>query len=518
MTARMREIAQAMMRSATMSQSMEEQQISLMAARMREMSISNPASARRLTMCSYHDRPSGDCGYAEGEIELADGTRHRCSGSVIKGALNGFCVITITTEPEDRSPVEVSAMFNLGYAVGVTYMQWPDGLLLQASLEDSVLVTTGHDRFVFASFPNADPPFAFQRPSSNEFVVFMEPPVNMTALGASSGSGKMLDISRSCHFAQALKSHVISCFDNHNGKLDKSIIIVPEESTPWLDVVRKYSIRQTTATAEVQEDARPFAGVLAITSASQVMSSSKSLSNEDHDFSLWCLILMQLESWTAQTSKSREESKLDAGTANTVNQKNEAWTLFEYKMADPSHSIIQKLTRSRTSTNIYESNHAAAEERFFDIKSADQTVDTAVRMRSGTVSKPQTELPAYNLRCMPLFLRALSTFQSKHVMSQNIVLKGSGYRILIKAARGIKERFDNATTLSQRLAALKHRNDTLPVLLRLLPHVLHQVQDENWASFSMALEFAWWLHEIAPVQLNFYGLHVLSCACVLGCR
>jgi hypothetical protein len=119
---------------------------------------------------------------------------------------------------------------------------------------------------------------------------------------------------------------------------------------------------------------------------------------------------------------------------------------------------------------------------------------------------------------MPLFLRALSTFQGKQVMSQNIVLKGSGYRILIKAARSVKERSDNASTVPQRFAATKYRNETLPVLLRLLPHVLHLVQDENWASFSMTLEFAWWLHEIAPVQLNFYGMHVLSCACVLGCR
>ena len=100
MSARMREVAQAMMRSATISQSIEEQQISLMSARMREMSVENPAAARRLTMCTYHDRPSGDCGYAEGEIELADGTCHRCSGSVIKGALNGLCVITITA-PDD---------------------------------------------------------------------------------------------------------------------------------------------------------------------------------------------------------------------------------------------------------------------------------------------------------------------------------------------------------------------------------------------------------------------------------
>ncbi len=47
---------------------------------------------------------------------------------------------------------------------------------------------------------------------------------------------------------------------------------------------------------------------------------------------------------------------------------------------------------------------------------------------------------------------------------------------------------------------------------------LHQVQDENWSTFTMGLEFAWWLSEIAPVALNLSGLHVLSCARVLGCR
>jgi hypothetical protein len=44
------------------------------------------------------------------------------------------------------------------------------------------------------------------------------------------------------------------------------------------------------------------------------------------------------------------------------------------------------------------------------------------------------------------------------------------------------------------------------------------VQDENWSTFTMGLEFAWWLSEIAPVSLNLSGLHVLSCARVLGCR
>jgi hypothetical protein len=133
-------------------------------------------------------------------------------------------------------------------------------------------------------------------------------------------------------------------------------------------------------------------------------------------------------------------------------------------------------------------------------------------------TKTKVEGPAVNLRCMPLLLRAMYTWQDKNVLSQNVVLKGSGYRILIKAARSIKERTDNATTLAEKSAAQKFRNETLPVLLRLLPHVLHQVQDEHWTSFSMSLEFAWWLSEIAPVQLNMSGLHVLGCACVLGCR
>jgi hypothetical protein len=253
-------------------------------------------------------------------------------------------------------------------------------------------------------------------------------------------------------------------------------------------------------------------------SASPVSTASKPLPTDDNDFTLWCLILMQLESWQPET-KSREDTKLNVGAANAVNQKSEAWNLFEYKMSDPSHSILKKLQRSRSGTNVYDpSHHLAAEDTMLDSKSVDQSAASSSKTGSATVSKDQKESPAFNLRCMPLFLRALSTFQGKHIMSQNIVLKGSGYRILIKAARSIKERQENAITLSQKFSALKYRNDTLPVLLRLLPHVLHQVQDENWASFSMTLEFAWWLHEIAPVQLNFYGLHVLSCACVLGCR
>ena len=79
------------------------------------------------------------------------------------------------------------------------------------------------------------------------------------------------------------------------------------------------------------------------------------------------------------------------------------------------------------------------------------------------------------MRCMPLFLRAAYTWQDKQALSENVILKGSGYRILIKAARNIKERFDRATTQKEKTAALRYRSETLPVLLRLLPHVLYQV-------------------------------------------
>jgi hypothetical protein len=345
MTARMREIAQLMMRSATVTQSAEDQQISLITARMREMSVENPAAACSLRMCTYHDRPSGDCGYAEGEIELADGTRHRCSGSVIKGALNGLCVITITT-PEDSTPVEVTAIFNLGYAVGIVYMQWPDGLLMQVTLEDSVLVTTGHDRYVFASFPSADPALSFQRPSNHEFVVFMEPPTDATLLGAHVGHSKSLDISRSCHFVHTMKSYVISSFNNGGGKVDKSIVIAPEDATTWLDVVRNYTTPRATL-SDPQENFRIFTGAGTLSPptspiASVGSSATKLLPSDDHDFTLWCLILMQLESWQPER-KSREVSKLDVGAANAVNQKREAWNLFEYKMSDPSHSILINL-------------------------------------------------------------------------------------------------------------------------------------------------------------------------------
>ncbi len=501
----------------------------MMMSRMREMSSLNHSTSRKLVMCEYHDRPPGDSGYAEGKIELSDGTRHPCTGSIIKGALNGFCVITITT-PNDETPIEVSAIFTLGYAVGITYFHWPDGLLMQVSLDDSVLVTSGSDRFIFASFPADDSPTfssseatdaLLPRPTKHEFVVFLEPPPNHAFTKAV--GQKSPDFSHSCQFTQMLKSYAISCLQTFsNGKIDKGVIIIPEECPSSVDVVRKLIVEMKFAPPPLKESlssrkaidiSSSHAGAPATVTAAPAPLSSFSPSNiEDLDFSLFCMILMELESWQPQTRK-REDSKLDAPSPNAVNEHNEVWSLFDYKMSDPSGLIVNKLQRGRAGTSLYSGASPAA------VVDDTGTMDGAPQQSplSPQFLKPK-EGTAVNLRCMPLFLRAMSTFQDKHVMAQKVVLKGSGYRILIKAARSIKERQESAASLPERSAALKYRNETLPVLLRLLPHVLHQVQDENWSSFSMSLEFAWWLSEVAPVQLNMSGLHVLSCACVLGCR
>jgi hypothetical protein len=498
------------------------------------MSSLNHSTSRKLVMCEYHDRPPGDSGYAEGKIELADGTRHPCTGSVIKGALNGFCVITITA-PNDETPIEVSAIFTLGYAVGITYFHWPDGLLMQVSLDDSVLVTSGPDRFIFASFPADDSPTfssseatdkLLPRPTKHEFVVFLEPPSNLAFTKAA--AQKSPDFSHSCQFAQILNSYAISCLQTFSsGKIDKGVIIIPEESPSSIETVRKLAVDMKFAPQPLKESlsrkpvdiSSSLPGASAsVTAAPAPLSSRMPSNNEDLDFSLFCMILMELESWQPQTRK-REDSKLDAPSPNAVNEQNEVWTLFDYKMSDPSGLIVHKLLRGRSGTNVYERERGAPPAAVVDDTT---TMDAAHAAPQQLSLSPQSlklkEGSAVNLRCMPLFLRAMSTFQDKHVMAQKVVLKGSGYRILIKAARSIRERQENAASLLERNAALKYRNETLPVLLRLLPHVLHQVQDENWSSFSMSLEFAWWLSELAPVQLNMSGLHVLSCACVLGCR
>jgi hypothetical protein len=529
MATRLRDAAQSLLRSMTLSQSIEEQQIAMMTSRMREMSSLNLSTSRKLVMCEYHDRPPGDSGYAEGKIELADGTRHPCTGSIIKGALNGFCVITITT-PNDETPIEVSAIFTLGYAVGITYFHWPDGLLMQVSLDDSVLVSSGPDRFIFASFPADDSPTfssveatdaLLPRPTKHEFVVFLEPPSNQAFTKAA--GQKSPDFSHSCQFAQILKSYAISCLQTFsNGKIDKGVVIIPEECPSSIDVVRKLIVEMKFAPQPLKESmsrkpidfSQSHTGASAtVTAAPAPLSSVLPSNTEDLDFSLFCMILMELESWQPQTRK-REDSKLDAPSPNAVNEQNEVWTLFDYKMSDPSGLIVHKLQRGRSGTNAYSGAAPAA------VVDDSSTMDGGAPQQSSL--SPQFLKPkegtAVNLRCMPLFLRAMSTFQDKHVMAQKVVLKGSGYRILIKAARSIKERQEGATSLLEKNAAIKYRNETLPVLLRLLPHVLHQVQDENWSSFSMSLEFAWWLSELAPVQLNMSGLHVLSCACVLGCR
>ncbi len=492
-------------RSAT-TVSIEDQQIGVMIARMKELGFNIPTTSRKFTMCEYRDRPPGDCGYAEGKVELGDGTRHTCSGSVIKGALNGFCCFTITT-PQDNTPIEVSSIFTLGYAVGITHLQWPDGLLIQISLEDNLLVTSSHDRYIFASFPSADPPHAFQRPSNHEFVVFLEPPT-LPLPGDSLGlNAKTMDISYSCRFAHALRSYAISCLETLGSR---GILIVPEESASWTELVRQTGQELKDSQIRAKPDVTVPSTVASPTVSSTVAAKGLS-SSEDYDFSLWCMILLELGSWQPQ-QKKRDDS--NSGQADTVN---DAWQLFDYKMADPFSLISRKVIRLRTSTyNVQQYVHQI-ESPSLNLES-EQTESKAPDALTVMATKAKVEGPAVNLRCMPLLLRAMYTWQDKNVLSQNVVLKGSGYRILIKAARSIKERTDNATTLAEKSAAQKFRNETLPVLLRLLPHVLHQVQDEHWTSFSMSLEFAWWLSEIAPVQLNMSGLHVLGCACVLGCR
>jgi hypothetical protein len=225
-----------------------------------------------------------------------------------------------------------------------------------------------------------------------------------------------------------------------------------------------------------------------------------------------------LESWQPQTTKS-ENSKRDVGQSYAANEKGESWQLFDHKLSDPNSLIIKKLPRLRATTaanvlQLPESFLSSNDSEPSDTKVSDKLADALVLTSKVKIA----DGPALNLRCLPLLLRAMYTFQDKHVLTQNIILKGSGYRILIKAARCIKEKLEIACTSADKKYAQKYRNETLPALLRLLPHVLHQVQDENWSSFSMGLEFAWWLSDIAPVQLSISGLHVLSCACVLGCR
>lgn len=490
----------------------EEQQVAYMIARMREMSFNIPTTSRKFTMCEYLDRPPGECGYAEGTIELADETRHKCSGSVIKGALNGFCVITVTT-PDDPTPIEMSAIFTLGYAVGICYLQWPDGLLVQFSLEDNVLVTTGHDRHIFASFPSADPPHAFKRPSNQEFVVFLEPPTAPLPGEALGPGNKTIDISHSCRVAHSLRVYAIACLEAiGSGKMDKSVVVVPEESPSWMEM-RGQIIQETKdSLAHSRQKADTHGSLSEKQVASAPFAPKNFSSTEDFDFALWCMILLELESWQPQTKRSaRQESKLDAGQASADNEKGESWRLFDHKMSDPFSLIFNRINPIRHSTSAYDTAASPGDNETVEGRSSD----------AGSVlaSRTKADGPAVNLRCMPLLLRAMYTWQDKRLFVENIILKGSGYRILIKAARSIKERLDNAGINPEKIqAAQAYRKETLPVLLRLLPHVLHQVQDENWASFSMGLEFAWWLSEIAPVQLSMSGLHVLSCACVLGCR
>jgi hypothetical protein len=502
--------------------------------RLREMSCAIPGSSRKLVMCEYRDRPQGDCGYAEGKVELSDGTRHDCCGCVIKGALNGFCVITIIT-PDDDTPIEVSALFTLGYAVGITYMQWPDGLLIQVSLEDSVLVTTGHDRFIYASFPSAEPslprplpdaasppnpnPKAFKRPSDHEFVVFLEPPVNPVFPGMNLGMGKAIDISHSCQVAQALKTYVVAEVEAGNGRMDKGILIVPEESPLWIEIARKLGAKQER---DVRENARSQSKIqeepIPIKVASGADHRHLPVGGEDFDFALWCLLLQGQESW--QPQKRRDETKVEVGLAGTMNEKREGWTLFDYKLSDPSQMIVKAIGRSRSATGFYEPSGVGEDDLYSPEATSRSPVGGggAAEARAVQFAAAAKAEAAFNLRCMPLFLRAVYTWQDKQALSENITLKGSGYRILIKAARSIKERSEKAVTPKDKKAAERYRSETLPVLLRLLPHVLHQVQDENWSTFTMGLEFAWWLSEIAPVSLNLSGLHVLSCARVLGCR
>jgi hypothetical protein len=333
----------------------------------------------------------------------------------------------------------------------------------------------------------------------------LEPPGHLALPAASAGASKALDVSHSCQVASILRNYVICSVENGSYRLDKSVIIVPEESTSWIDAVKKFGADYRSRVSETSRNTESVGASTCPTFGGNKFP----LPNEEFDFALWCLILQELESWKPQ-AKKRENPVLDVGSPGSVSEKSEAWQLFDHKMSDPSSLIVKKVIRARSSTGYYDQS-ATAEDSYFDVN---KTLDSPPVQ---TV-KPKNDGSAFNLRCLPVFLRAIYTWQNRVQSSQNIVLKGSGYRILIKAARSIKERCDSASNPSDKMAALKYRNETLPVLLRLLPHLLHQVQDEHWASFSMTLELAWWLAELAPVHLNMLGLHLLSCACVLGCR